>query len=388
MVTNPKVFISYSHDNEEHKDWVYKLATDLMGKGIETILDQCDLELGANLPKFMEHGLQDSDRVLVVCTDNYNTKSNEGTGGVGYENNILTAELMFNQSTTKFIPVIRSVSTQMKTPICLASRLYIDFSNDKIIEESFKQLVHEIYGLKLRPKPKLGQNPFLKKKSSLPELHESSTSHFHQLFSSTFPGVRGIEWFEGSTANERLEILLKSPLVFSGTTPVWWWGHGDLQISKFEIEDNGIALMNFDELKIKRISAVNCGAYYQSFVYVETEAMEPTGLYDFQEHDNILQQLGYRYEEYANFKGQKISRSEFDDGAAIIDGKPVEISGEAELRVRYLSPYNFIIAPHGTPINNNRFDSRRRELLKEIIFGHQTVEQLVEEVLKLPKNKE
>lgn len=387
MVTNPKVFISYSHDNEEHKDWVYKLATELMGKGIETILDQWDLELGANLPKFMEHGLQESDRVLVVCTDSYNKKSNEGTGGVGYENNILTAELMLNQSTTKFIPVIRSVSTQLKTPICLASRLYIDFSDDKTVEESFKQLVHEIYGLKLRPKPKLGQNPFLKKKETLPELRESSTSHFHQLFSSAFPGVRGIAWFEGSTANERLEILLKSPLVFSDGTPIWWWGHGDLQISKFKIEDNGIALMNFDELKIRRIAAVNCGAYYQSFVYVETEAMEPTGLYEFKDNDNILHEIGYRSEEYAKFRDIKISRNEYDDGAAIIDGKPVEIGGEAELRVRYLSPYNFIIAPQGTPINNYKFDFKRRELLKGIIFGHQTVEQLVEEVLRLPKNE-
>lgn len=28
-VEHPKLFISYSHDNDEHKKWVLKLATDL-----------------------------------------------------------------------------------------------------------------------------------------------------------------------------------------------------------------------------------------------------------------------------------------------------------------------------------------------------------------------
>ena len=87
LIKNPKIFISYSHDSEEHKEWVYRLATDLMGKGIDTVLDQWDLDLGANLSKFMENGLQESDRVLAVCTDKYIEKSNDGVGGVGYENN-------------------------------------------------------------------------------------------------------------------------------------------------------------------------------------------------------------------------------------------------------------------------------------------------------------
>lgn len=364
------------------------LATELMGKGIDTVLDQWDLELGANLAKFMEFGLRESDRVLVVCTDNYNSKSNSGIGGVGYENNILTAELMMNQNTTKFIPVIRSVTTDIKTPICLASRLYIDFSNDENIDQSLKQLVNEIYGLKLRPKPRLGPNPFLSASEMLPELHESSTSHFYSRFSSAFPGVRGIEWFEGEIAIERLMILLKEPLVFSGNTPIWWWGHGDLRISEFKVIGDGIVKMNYDELKIKRIAAINKGSYYQSFVYVETQAMEPTGLYEVSHDQDTLREIGYRSEEYAIFGNEIINRNEYDDGAAVINGKPIDTTGNAELRRRFITPYNFIIAPHGSPINNNRFDQRRRDILKEIIFGEATVEQLAKELLNLPKIRE
>ncbi|WP_371826148.1 SEFIR domain-containing protein [Enterococcus gallinarum] len=37
---NPKVFISYSHDDTEHKLWVKELATQLRSHGVDIILDQ------------------------------------------------------------------------------------------------------------------------------------------------------------------------------------------------------------------------------------------------------------------------------------------------------------------------------------------------------------
>lgn len=36
----PEVFISYSHDNDEHKEWVLQLATRLRSNGIDVILDR------------------------------------------------------------------------------------------------------------------------------------------------------------------------------------------------------------------------------------------------------------------------------------------------------------------------------------------------------------
>ena len=34
---NPTVFVSYSHDNDEHKSWVLKLASDLRSHGVNAI---------------------------------------------------------------------------------------------------------------------------------------------------------------------------------------------------------------------------------------------------------------------------------------------------------------------------------------------------------------
>jgi TIR domain len=62
---------------------VRDLASFLVGHGIDVILDQWDLQYGDDLPAFMEKAIRDTDRILVVCTDNYIQKANSGAGGVG-----------------------------------------------------------------------------------------------------------------------------------------------------------------------------------------------------------------------------------------------------------------------------------------------------------------
>lgn len=47
--TAPKVFFTYSHDSEPHKDWVLALSTRLVANGVDAILDQWDLTLGVSV---------------------------------------------------------------------------------------------------------------------------------------------------------------------------------------------------------------------------------------------------------------------------------------------------------------------------------------------------
>lgn len=93
---HPRVFISYSHDDKDHKNWVLKLATDLRSHGVDVTLDQWDLRLGDDLPFFMEQGLSSSSLVLCICSNTYVQKANAGKGGAGYEKKILAADLMKN----------------------------------------------------------------------------------------------------------------------------------------------------------------------------------------------------------------------------------------------------------------------------------------------------
>ena len=78
--TIPKAFVSYSHDSQEHKKWVLDFATRLRNSGVDAILDQWELQPGDDLPHFMEKYLRTSDRVLMICTDQYVEKANTGAG--------------------------------------------------------------------------------------------------------------------------------------------------------------------------------------------------------------------------------------------------------------------------------------------------------------------
>lgn len=389
MTTTPSVFISYSHDDDAHKEWVYKLACKLVENGVDTLLDQWDVQLGSNLIAFMEKGLSNSDRVLVICSDNYNKKSNGGLGGVGYEKIILTGELFQDQDTTKFIPCIRGVTTKAKTPVSLSGRTYIDFSDDAKFEDNFKQLLHELFKVPLRPKPSLGKSPFTTlEEEVLPSIQgQSSTVFFSTRFGKAFPGVKGIQWFKKpEEAVERLSILFKEPFFFNDSRPIWWWRTGDMHIESFEVLAPDTILIDSQELIIEELAAVNAGSYYQNFIYIKTKASEPSGIYTHPIQDQI-DYWGYAWEEFGLFQGKPIRRAEYDDGAAVIDGKVVDLGGEAKIRIKYISPYNLIIAPQGSPINNNNFDQVRRIILNKILKGESTLEELTAEILKLPKRE-
>ena len=153
MADHPKVFISYSHDTPEHKQWVSKLAAKLHHKGVNVIFDQWDLRLGDDVTQFMERGIKDSDRVLVICTDSYVRKANAGEGGVGYESMILTRKLAEDVGTNRFIPIIRQALGEDKTPTFLDSQVYINFMAEENFDEKFDELLHERLQVPVLQKP-------------------------------------------------------------------------------------------------------------------------------------------------------------------------------------------------------------------------------------------
>ena len=160
-----------------------------------------------------------------------------------------------------------------------------------------------------------------------------------------------------------------------------------MHIDNFDAVSDSEALINGEELPIKRIIAVNNGTYWQSFVYLETTPKAATGIYvrDPERDAAEVSRWGYISEEYGLYKEHQISRAEYDDGSAVLEGKPCLITG-AQLRVRYLSPYNLLIASKASPINNSKFDEQFEVLMNAILTEKATVNDLITEVLKLPKS--
>jgi hypothetical protein len=168
LVTIPKAFVSYSHDSQEHKKWVLDFATRLRNSGVDAILDQWELKPGDDLAHFMERHLASADRVLMVCTNRYVEKANAGSGGVGYEKMIVTADLLKNIDSNKVIPIIRQNGTHI-VPTFLRSKLFLDFSREDQLEFAFDELIRTLHDAPLFVKPQVGNSPFTPVASTPPD---------------------------------------------------------------------------------------------------------------------------------------------------------------------------------------------------------------------------
>ncbi|MCF7354852.1 toll/interleukin-1 receptor domain-containing protein [Vibrio sp. CK2-1] len=186
MANNPpRVFVSYSHDSAEHKEWVLNFATTLRLRGIDIVLDQWDLKPGGDLPHFMESHLDSSDFILMVCTENYVKKADSGEGGVGYEKMIMTSSLLSKIDQSKVIPIIRQHG-QKTTPTFMASKLYIDFSIDEEAEYSYDDLLRTLLDAPLFVKPDIGTNSFSTAQETRPQRTSDGLKKFMTAVATTY----------------------------------------------------------------------------------------------------------------------------------------------------------------------------------------------------------
>ena len=193
-------FVSYSHDDEHHLNWVLQLATRLRFNGVDMILDRWNLRLGQDVAAFMEKGLSKSRRVLCICSENYVRKANNKEGGVGYEKKIITAEMMSDPNSDWVIPVIRNNSGNQKVPIFLAGCLYIDFEDDLLYEAKYEELLRSLLDEPVLPIPKLGKNPFETAKQYTNQKFFPSSEKY------VSPAFRGRVTFDYSNNNGKYSI--------------------------------------------------------------------------------------------------------------------------------------------------------------------------------------
>lgn len=155
---HPTVFVSYSWDTDDHKAWVKELCARLRADGVDVGLDQWDVVPGDQLPSFMERSVRDSRFVIIVCTPRYKEKSGSRAGGVGYEDNIITAELAATQNERKFIPVLASGEWQEAAPSWLLGKAYVDLRGDGLPQPRYEDLLVTLHGTR-EAKPPLGPIP-------------------------------------------------------------------------------------------------------------------------------------------------------------------------------------------------------------------------------------
>ena len=114
-------FISYSHDSDEHKAWVLRLARRLKADGIDVRLDQ-DIDVPSEgFPKWMIAQLEASAFTIVVCSEAYvNGSRGIGGHGVAWETNIIYQTLYDSKSrSASIVPILRANEGRDSIPLPL-----------------------------------------------------------------------------------------------------------------------------------------------------------------------------------------------------------------------------------------------------------------------------
>lgn len=155
MNNNPTTFISYTWENDELKLWVKTLATKLRDNGIDAKLDQWEVVPGDQMPHFMEKSVKENDFVLIICTPKYKAKSENRIGGVGYEGDIMTGEVLQTSNHRKFIPILKSGTKEASLPTWLQGKYFVDLSSEQHFTNNFEDLLTTLLNAREKA-PKLG----------------------------------------------------------------------------------------------------------------------------------------------------------------------------------------------------------------------------------------
>lgn len=178
---NPTVFISYSWDTQEHKEWVIALANELRRNGIIAETDEFITQRGTvNLNRMMVENIRDKDYTLVILTDKYAEKADGFKGGVGYETSLLINEITDNIN--KIIPIMKfNGDTKKAIPFYLKGVTYINFSNDSNFNEKFEELKYRILNVNRIEMEPLGDIPMLKPRKVTMDTLQRSTEVYDDL---------------------------------------------------------------------------------------------------------------------------------------------------------------------------------------------------------------
>jgi hypothetical protein len=155
---HPSAFISYAWDDDAHQHWVKDFAGRIRSDGVNVTLDQWHLAPGDQLPLFMETALRSNDFVIIVCTPRYRARSQTRSGGVGYEGNIITAEVAAKQNHRKFIPLLRLGEWEDAAPSWLLGKVYIDLRGEPYPEPRYEDLIVTLHRAREQPPP-IGMRP-------------------------------------------------------------------------------------------------------------------------------------------------------------------------------------------------------------------------------------
>jgi len=343
-------------------------------------------------------------------------------GGVGTEYNLIIKDIEDNPN--KYILVSFDEISKEIIPLSFKSREILDLRNPENFNKldsklQDKELIHFSEVGSKKPEVKTVKIPALQitnksdRKGNLIELEngvykDDNTGklslsitdiqffkHRQAYFTAGKKGLIRIDSPVKST--DALCKILRNPVTFDtshkefGTSPVCWWrGSSWGKVERVEKLSDSIVLINKMELKLKCVYLFAKHKDKNRFIYAEFMGLQKTFIngnkynkslanYKERKYDN------YVYEMYAIHENQNYTLEEAHDGFAKRNEKTIKIGNNYEERERFLTPFNLLISPYNSPLNESskRYKWEHQRIMDEIILGEGNIQDYLPEVLKL-----
>lgn len=163
LIKNPRVFISYTGENPNNRQWVKTLVCKLRENGVNARVDMFHLKPGNDLSQWMTNELIMADKVLLICDQYYVKKADSRNGGVGWETMIIQGDMMTHTQSNKYICIVREKNIDEGIPIYAKTKYSLQWIKPEILEEDFHELLYYLFDIDVEPE--LGDIPIdIKKK--------------------------------------------------------------------------------------------------------------------------------------------------------------------------------------------------------------------------------
>ena len=154
-----RVFVSYSHESEEHAARVLAFGARLLKEGVDATVDQFTNEPAGGWPLWMEQEIAAADFVVMICTAVYRQRVEhpeqmKAGAGVFWEANLVRNAIYASKGTdTRFIPAYfgEDGETNILTLLQGGSRYQIDSA------AGYEALYRRLTNQPAAVKPELGQ---------------------------------------------------------------------------------------------------------------------------------------------------------------------------------------------------------------------------------------
>lgn len=182
-MSNPRVFISYSHDSDEHRRRVLCLAQALRDHGIDAELDQYHEDEIVDWPRWCRERMnpENCDFIICVCTAAYCRNIDGGVKpdvgkGVYWEASFFDDEIYDDKGNRRILPILFSGESPSSIPRFLRGWTHCAIVDFKKSDPGFEKTLRIVHQKNLIKKTPVGPIPDLSEDSSAPPQDISEVS--------------------------------------------------------------------------------------------------------------------------------------------------------------------------------------------------------------------